>query len=402
MRLQHAETPEPRYDAATLKKVTSLAQRLQAEQRDTLTAREIESVGAEVGLDPAFIRSALAHLEAEQRRQGIPREGVETGELVAIGTGSAIMAIAAFFLSNVPSDNGGLMAFLWLIFPTAFPAFLGFITKRPKLGMVTGLSIILAQLIAGVILTATHGGGGEVTMAGLFYLCIGAPTAASLGWLGGWARQQLSRPAGQRVRQVAQPVEPSRRELLEAVMNLQRQLEGPKVHRVFLSVDVAGAAELKRGEGELAIEYSFTEFQHWVEEIAVAHGGQVLPSVTEGTLCVFADEAVAVRAARQLQETLRRFNESANRLSRQFRVRCGVAGGEVSAGSLSATTRPQTWLVDHAIALQRSADPGDIRVSQSAAGPALEVLGALSRAGDTVEGEPAYSWRGSAPAEPGF
>jgi hypothetical protein len=56
--------------------------------------------------------------------------------------------------------------------------------------------------------------------------------------------------------------------------------------------------------------------------------------------------------------------------------------------------------VDHAISLQRTADPGDILISEGAAGPALGVLGSLARVAQPVEGEPAFTWRGAANPQP--
>src|SRR5438128_2406010 len=66
MRLRHTEHigGEQRYDAETLKKVTTLATRLQSRQQETLTAEEIEAIGAEVGLDRALVRQALDQLTA--------------------------------------------------------------------------------------------------------------------------------------------------------------------------------------------------------------------------------------------------------------------------------------------------------------------------------------------------
>jgi len=71
VRLQHttetdAGQVEPRYDAETLRKVTSLAQRLQISQQETFTAQEMEDIGAEVGVERSFIRRALAHLTHEE------------------------------------------------------------------------------------------------------------------------------------------------------------------------------------------------------------------------------------------------------------------------------------------------------------------------------------------------
>src|SRR5438094_10522081 len=63
--MKQESTQERRYDPVVLQKVTALAERLQSRQHETLTAREIESIGAEVGLAPAFVRQALTLLTAE-------------------------------------------------------------------------------------------------------------------------------------------------------------------------------------------------------------------------------------------------------------------------------------------------------------------------------------------------
>src|SRR5205807_8267276 len=69
MRLRHTQenaAGEHRYDSATLRKVTALAARLQSAHHETLTAPEIEAIGTEVGLEPAFTRQALAQMTAAQ------------------------------------------------------------------------------------------------------------------------------------------------------------------------------------------------------------------------------------------------------------------------------------------------------------------------------------------------
>jgi len=389
MPLNQFESEEPRYDAATLKKVAALAERLQHERRETLSAREIESIGTEVGLQPAFVRAALSQVVAEEETS----ELTDKGAYVGIGVGAALISILTYVTSITDQSAGWQMVFFWLVLPVLLPALVGWITKRAKLGLATGLAIIHTHVLAGLMLTMRFGGRSDPQFwqVAFFYALIGVMLAGGAGWFSGWLRE---RPKPRRRPQVA---EPNRRELLGTLFALQQELTGPKVHRTFLSVDVAGAAELKRGEAELTVEYSFGEFRQWVEEIAAAHGGQALPSVTEGVLCVFPDGTSAARAARQVQETLRRFNDANNRLARPFRVRCGISGGEVTAGSLQPDGRPQSWLVDHAISLQRTAAPGDILISESAAGPALGVLGALARAAQPVEGEPAFTWRGAGP-----
>lgn len=68
MRLKHTETEtsEPRYDSATLQKVIGLAGRLQNERQEKMTVQEIEDIGTEVGVEPTFIRQALAKLTREK------------------------------------------------------------------------------------------------------------------------------------------------------------------------------------------------------------------------------------------------------------------------------------------------------------------------------------------------
>ena len=61
--LQHeAPQNEPRYDAETLRKVTALAHELKERQQETLSAREIETIGEEVGLERRFMQEALAQV----------------------------------------------------------------------------------------------------------------------------------------------------------------------------------------------------------------------------------------------------------------------------------------------------------------------------------------------------
>jgi hypothetical protein len=54
MRLKHHEKHvegEPRYNAKTVRKVASLAARLQSQQQEGVTAQEMEAIAAEVGLE---------------------------------------------------------------------------------------------------------------------------------------------------------------------------------------------------------------------------------------------------------------------------------------------------------------------------------------------------------------
>ncbi len=54
----------PRYDAATVKQIIALAEQMQTHHRQTLTPEEVEALGHEVGVEPKFIRRALAQMSA--------------------------------------------------------------------------------------------------------------------------------------------------------------------------------------------------------------------------------------------------------------------------------------------------------------------------------------------------
>jgi hypothetical protein len=82
---------EPRYNAETVRQIAALAARLQSQQQEGVTAQEMEAIGAEVGLESAFIRQALAHLTRGAGRTGGPcasgrtREANSPGSRLVVG-----------------------------------------------------------------------------------------------------------------------------------------------------------------------------------------------------------------------------------------------------------------------------------------------------------------------------
>src|SRR5690242_19348164 len=118
---------EPRYDAVTLRKVARLAQRLQDRQQETLTAREMESIGAEVGLDPTFMRRALAQLTAPPSSPPPPKQHLIEPELAdKIATlwwavGWSIIPVTAILHMHAVA----LAPFLYVVIGITLSIFLG-------------------------------------------------------------------------------------------------------------------------------------------------------------------------------------------------------------------------------------------------------------------------------------
>jgi class 3 adenylate cyclase len=186
----------------------------------------------------------------------------------------------------------------------------------------------------------------------------------------------------------------SRDELLEQMIQIQKRLEGERVRRTFLSVDVVSSSEMKRSADELMVEYSFNQYRRFVEEIVAAEGGQVQTAAGDGTMAMFPSDAAAVRAALRLQNELAGFNAKHNRLPRPFHVRCGINAGEVALIPGAPIGHLQSAVIDRAAALQKSAAPDDIVISGDLSAEGLAALGRYGRHADSPEGGVrGFSWR---------
>jgi class 3 adenylate cyclase len=185
----------------------------------------------------------------------------------------------------------------------------------------------------------------------------------------------------------------SRAALLDALFTIQGALEGQKQHHAFLSVDVAGSSAMKRGEPELAVEYSFLQLQSWLEETVAAYGGELHSAAGDGMMCVFTSDAAALRAAKALQAGVPQFNTERSRLSQPFRLRCGISAGEVALDRTMPFSRQHSPIIDRAANLQKAAEPGDIVVAGELAAAGLVELGGLAPLPEPVHNEPVFSWR---------
>jgi class 3 adenylate cyclase len=394
MRPKQVEGPvyEARYDVETLRKVTALASRLQSRTQEALTAREMEVIGAEVGLEPGFIQQALAQLAAEQTRTGPPTSRqTELWSLVGAGGGALLWGLIGIILAGLPV-HPIISACFSLLAPAAVAALLGFMAGTKKAGFAIGaLSFLaMAPTFFRLLFWLSDSSSRFIEPSVPFFTAVYTVLGSLLG---GWLGAQ-----GAKLRQQRFPafsIYPSlpRTSLLQLLFTLQRQLEGQKQHRAFLSVDVVGSSEMKRSAPELAVEYSFGQYRAWVEEVVRAHDGEMQSAAGDGVMALFPTDSGALRAARQLQEGLPRFNAEQTRLPLPFRLRCGVSAGEVAMEEGTPLGHIQSPVIDRAAALQKRAEPGAVDVSGELAATALVELGQLVPLRETVADEPAFSWR---------
>jgi hypothetical protein len=330
------ETEETaRFDAATLKKVVQLAERLQAREDETVSQADLETIGAEVGLRPESIRAAVRELQTQQAQQSKPKPHRRRN-----ATDRAI--VAAFWSAG------------WVL---------------PFLGMGGAYGMHLGPLAAGIAFLsgiAAYVGGG-IVLTGV----MGTPEGSSNDPLQAAAHFQ-------------------RAALINQFAQLQAAGVGSPTHSAFLSIEVVGAAEIGRAAQARGEVDPFRAFRSWVDWVVSEQGGQLHSGPDNELVGVFPEDAAAVRAARKLQDGIARFNTESNQLGYPLALRCGLRAGPSSPGGASDFSRRS--LATAARELQRCAVPGDVVVGPELAAAALTELGPMAPLPQPIAGERAFSW----------
>ena len=343
----HQLTEEPasstngdlRCDTETLRKVTVLAQELKRHHEDTFSPREMEAIGAEVGLEPVFIREAMRQLSAPTAEQ-----------------------VTSRFSSKA------LLAFMaaWWSAGWTLPFFLAMVLGRGD----RGFSVVMFMLGWGLYI--------GLGVFGSTYMEMAKP-------------EKSGKAEKRKKKRVVAQGELSRQELLEALVILQRQLESPREHRAFLSIGVVNSTGMKSGQDNFSVEYSFGQYEAWVEGIVNSLGGEVNSAAGDGVMAAFRSDTDAVRAARMIQDSMPRFNAQHNRLPFPFQVRCGLTSGEIAIDPSVPLRRINSSLLDRAAVLQKQAAPGDIVLSGELAQTALLELGPIGPHMASEPGAPVFS-----------
>jgi hypothetical protein len=294
---------EPRSDTGVLSKVAALATRLQSRQQETLTVPEMEEIGAEVGLDPAFMRQAMVELMAESHPPEAARIDMKAARKAEFWSVVGALGFSLFW---------GLLASLApvaydLRVPSEYHAHF-FATSAFVAGFLTALASTPAinQAFNSMFSPSPFSLFAPTFYWGLLMI----PLASLLGWQGARLRAHYFPLASSKL-----PV--SRLELLDVPFALQSRLEGQKQRRAFLSADVVGSAEMKRGGSELTVEYSFGRYQEWVEGVIRRNAGAMQIATGDGVMGVFPTDAGARRASFRGGAG---FSAEQNRLSTPFRL----------------------------------------------------------------------------------
>ncbi len=152
--------------------------------------------------------------------------------------------------------------------------------------------------------------------------------------------------------------------LLAEMVRLQWKLSNEAGTVCVLVVDAAKSSEMKAAADPLVVEYTFREYQEWIEAISVQRGGRVHSTAGDGAVVAFNTCGLALSAARRIQTDLFQFNKEVNRLSQPFKLRIGIHTGEV-AGDINQVQF--TEVIDIAAHIESACPIGGIAVTEDVA-----------------------------------
>lgn len=166
--------------------------------------------------------------------------------------------------------------------------------------------------------------------------------------------------------------------VLAEMVQIQWRLADRTTTVCVMVVDAAKSSEMKSQQDPLAIEYSFREYQDWLEAESKPFGGRIHSTAGDGAVVAFGDPRNAMIVARNIQRGLAGFNARANRLKLPFRLRIGLHSGSV-AGNLEDVEF--TEIIDIAAHVESTAPIGGIAVTEAVAreleNPPTNTLGRL-------------------------
>ena len=323
-------TPEEiRFDTQTAQKAILLAGQLQHQHTDTMTQAQVETIAEEVGVDPAFVRKALGLMEQEQQSEQQSQESKQSKQSQeqrkqALQNNLKETQVAA--LQTTQS--------LW--------------AKIQNINPKMWWAIAWIMIPASGILQGTFR-NNDIPLAAI------APFVyVGLGLYLSMRNKEKGRSEENNPKELSGANAPvSRQELLNTLFTLQKQLESEKQHCAFLSLDVVHSSEMKKNNPALAVEFSFDQYQNWVEAIVTSEGGRMQIAAGDGAMCLFKDDKSAVRTAQRLLTELPRFNREHNHLNQPFQIRCGINAGEVALDPTKALGKLQSQVIDRAALLQK-------------------------------------------------
>jgi len=134
----------------------------------------------------------------------------------------------------------------------------------------------------------------------------------------------------------------------------------------FVSIDVVGSTQLKAGENEQDIIYTFLSYHKLVSDTAYECHGEVINITGDGMMCRFQKPDDAAALIETVLGRLPEYNKRHNRLSRPLMLRLGAHTGEVLEPQAVNAGQWISQTIDLAAKLQQGSEPNTARFSEAA------------------------------------
>src|SRR5579872_2416362 len=133
----------------------------------------------------------------------------------------------------------------------------------------------------------------------------------------------------------------------------------------FVSIDVVGSTQIKTGQNEQDIIYTFLAYHKLVSDLTYVHHGEVITITGDGMMCRFQRAEDAAGLAQDLLGQIPSFNKKQNHLTQPLSLRVGIHTGEVYESDALASGQMISKTLDIAAKLQQTAGPNHAQFSES-------------------------------------
>jgi len=180
--------------------------------------------------------------------------------------------------------------------------------------------------------------------------------------------------------------------LLKRYREIEVALKSARRKRcAFLAVDVVGSTQMKMGEDDTAIAATFQAYEEMLESICEQHGAWKIAWTPDGVMICFLQLDLAVAAGQRVLLSLKKFNQSENKLRTSFRVRCGLNEGEVAIYEDSKLEKVVDHVIDVAGHMQKQGRPNALWLSAEIYALLADKSG-FRLADNEVDGMKVYEW----------
>jgi len=133
----------------------------------------------------------------------------------------------------------------------------------------------------------------------------------------------------------------------------------------FVSIDVVGSTQIKTGQNEQDIIYTFLAYHKLVSDLAYTHHGDVTSITGDGMMVRFQRAEDSAGLALELLKELPSFNKKQNHLTQPLSIRIGVHTGQVYESETLGSGQLISKTLDIAAKLQQSAKPDHVQFSEA-------------------------------------